>query len=85
MKLSTKFNANDSVWFFDSANVKFLQGTIVDAQSWDKWAGFRYEISHVQQNGNTMTYNVEESKIYATKEEILAGLFEENGTPVQTA
>ena len=80
MKITSKFNAGDTVWFFEQGQVKFFEGTINDVQSWDKWSGFRYEIQHINQEGSPMTYNIQEDKIYTSKNEILNGLFEENGT-----
>lgn len=80
MKLTSKFNAGDSVWFFEHGQVKFFEGIINDVQSWDKWSGFRYDIKHINQDGVSMNYNVEESKLYTSKNEILTNLFEENGT-----
>jgi len=79
MKLTSKFNAGDTVWFFEQGQVKFFEGTINDVQSWDKWSGFRYDITHIGQDGNSMNYNVEENKLYTSKNEILTTLFEENG------
>ena len=81
MKITSKFNANDTVWFFEAGQVKFFEGLITDIQSWDKWGGFHYDIVHTDANGNTMNYNVEESRLYASKNEIITTLFEENGTP----
>jgi len=80
MKLTSKFNANDSVWFFDHGQTKFFEGTINDVQYWDKWNGFRYDISHINPEGVQSNYNVEEDKIYASKNEIINTAFEENGT-----
>ena len=83
MKITSKFNEGDVVWFFESMNVKFMEGTIDSINSWDKWAGFRYEIQHINPEGNQMTYNVEEKHIFTSKNEVLDGLFEENGTIVK--
>ena len=83
MKLESKFNENDAVWFFEPGSVKFMQGTIMSIQSWDKWMSFRYEIKHYNQEGQQMMYNIEEKNIFLTKEEILDGLFIEDGTPVE--
>jgi len=84
MKITSKFNAGDSVWFFESGQIKFYEGTINEVQSWDKWSGFRYDVQHVNQEGVSTNYNVEENKLFASKNEILANLFEENGTPAPT-
>ena len=82
MKITSKFNEGDTVWFFEQGQVKFMEGTISSINSWDKWSGFRYEIQHVSPNGDQMMYNPEEKNIFASKNEILSNLFEENGTPV---
>lgn len=79
MKIQSKYNGGELVWFFEQGQVKFFEGTISEVQSWDKWTGFRYEVKHVNKDGQEMTYNVEESKLYTSKEEILETLFEANG------
>ena len=80
MKLTVKFNVGDNVWFFEQNQVKFFEGTINDVQSWDKWSGFRYDVQHISPNGEQMSFNIEEKNLYASKNEILTNLFEENGT-----
>lgn len=80
MKITSKFNEGDTIWFFEQGQVKFMEGVISSVNSWDKWAGFRYEIQHVAPSGNQMTYSAEEKNMFASKNEILANLFEENGT-----
>ena len=84
MKITSKYNVGDTVWFFESAQVKFFEGIISEVQSWDKWSGFRYNVKHVGQDGNEMDYNAEENKIFSSKNEILSNLFEENGTLTPT-
>ena len=81
MTLESKFSENDVVWFFEPNSVKFMEGTVTSVHSWDKWMSFRYEIRHYNQEGVPMTYNIEEKNIFLTKEEVLNGLFEEDGTP----
>ena len=86
MKLTSKFDKGQTVWFFNNMGgntegAKFLEGTISEVQSWDQWGGFRYNVSHTDANGSTMNYNAEERNMYKTKDEVLANLFEENGTP----
>lgn len=83
MKLESKFNENDVVWFFEPNGVKFMAGTITSINSWDKWMSFHYEIKHYNDEGIPMMYNIEEKNIFLTKEEILDGLFVEDGTPVE--
>lgn len=83
MTLESKFNEGNVVWFFEPSSVKFMQGTIMSLQSWDKWMSFRYEIKHFNDEGVPMMYNIEERNIFLTKEEILDGLFIEDGTPVE--
>jgi len=83
MKITSKFNEGDTVWFFESGQVKFMEGVISSVNSWDKWSGFRYEIQHVNPDGNQMMYSAEEKNMFASKNEILANIFEENGTPSQ--
>lgn len=85
MKITSKFNEGDTIWFFESGQVKFMEGVISSVNSWDKWSGFRYEIQHVNAEGNEMMYNAEEKYIFTSKNEILANLFEENGTVNQPA
>ena len=83
MKLESKFSENDVVWFFEPNSVKFMEGTITSVNSWDKWMSFRYEIKHFNDEGVPMMYNIEEKNIFLTKEEILNGLFLEDGTPAE--
>ena len=80
MKLTSKFNAGDKVWFFESGQIKFFEGTIKEVQSWDKWSGFRYELNHINSNGETMNFNIEEKNLYASKNDVMTKFFEENGT-----
>jgi len=86
MKLTSKFDKGQTVWFFNNVGgdtpVKFFEGTITEVQSWDNWSGFRYNVDHVDANGVTMNYNVEEKFMYKTKDEVLSSIFEANGTPV---
>lgn len=79
MKITSKFNAGDNVWFFEQGLFKFFEGTVLEVQSWDKWNGFRYDVKHVNTEGVAQNYNVEENKLYTSKEEILTNLFEDNG------
>lgn len=81
MKLTTKFNTGDNVWFFEQGKFKFFEGTITDIQSWDKWGGFRYELTHINSEGVEEKYYAEEKRLYVSQEEILTTLFEANGTP----
>lgn len=84
MKLTSKFDEGAVVWFLNNMGgdqaAKFLEGTINSVQNWDKWSGFRYDISHVNPEGVEMSYNVEERNIYKTKNDVLTNAFEENGT-----
>ena len=87
MKLTSKFDKGQNVWFFNNMGgdngVKFLEGTIAEVQSWDQWSGFRYNVTHIDANGASMNYNAEEKNMYKTKDEVLASIFEENGTVVE--
>ena len=83
MKITSKFNEGDTIWFFEQGQVKFMEGVISSVNSWDKWSGFRYEIQHINPEGNQMMYSCEERYIFTSKNEILADLFEENGTAAQ--
>ena len=85
MKITSKYNGGENVWFFEQGQVKFFEGTINEVQSWDKWSGFRYDVKHVNAEGQAMNYNVEESKLYASKDEILDTLFEANGVEATPA
>jgi hypothetical protein len=85
MKITSKYNEGENVWFFEQGQVKFFEGTINEIQSWDKWSGFRYDVKHVNAEGQPMNYNVEESKLYTSKDEILANLFEANGVEAAPA
>jgi len=80
MKITSKFNEGDTVWFFDQGQVKFMEGVINAINHWDKWSGFHYEIQHVNPNGNQQMYNAEEKNMFTSKNEVLENLFEENGT-----
>ena len=74
MKLQTKFNEGDKVWYFNSMRNKFYEGTIKSVNNWDKWAGFRYEIEHISMMGK-FTDTIEEGKIFVSKQEILNTCF----------
>ena len=68
MTIQSKYEINDKVWAFESGSGKYYKGTVTDITSWDKWAGFRYEINH---NGiEPRTINCEENFIYVSKNEI---------------
>ena len=79
MKIQSKYNGGEKIWFFEPGQVKFFEGTITDVQSWDKWGGFHYEIKHLDAEGQEMLYNVEENKLYDSKEQILDTLFVADG------
>ena len=83
MKITSKFNEGDTVWFFESGQVKFMEGVVRSINSWDKWSAFHYEIEHIDQSGNSMMYGSEEKNLFASKNEVLTNIFEENGTPSQ--
>lgn len=82
MKLETKFNENDVVWFLhnDNNKVKFYEGKVLSINNWDKWMGFRYQIQHIDENGTAMMYDCDENNMYKTKSEITNSLFVANGT-----
>ena len=82
MKLTSKFNAGDNIWFFESGRIKFFEGTIKEVQSWDKWSGFRYEITHITPEGESINFNIEEKNLYSSKNDVITTFFEENGTIV---
>ena len=79
MKIQSKYNGGEKIWFFEPGQVKFFEGTITDVQSWDKWGGFRYEIKHVYADGHEMLHNIEEKNLYDSKEQILETLFVADG------
>lgn len=82
MKLETKANANDTVWFFllTEDKVKFYEGTVQRILSWDDSLGFRYLIDHINPNGELRTYDVQEKDVYKSKSEVTNNAFEVNGT-----
>ena len=85
MKITSKFDEGVSVWFLNHMGAadqacKFFEGTVTAVQSWDKWSGFRYDVSHISPDGKQMSYNVMEKDMYKTKNDVLANAFEENGT-----
>lgn len=83
MKLSTKFNENDSVWFLHHGEYeRFMEGTIKSLKSWNKWVGFTYEVLHVTPEGDERLYDADEINMYASKEEMLEKIIEPNGTVV---
>ena len=89
MKITSKFDEGASVWFLNHMGAadeacKFFEGTVTAVQSWDKWSGFRYDVSHISPEGNQMSYNVMEKDMYKTKNDVLANAFEENGTLPET-
>ncbi len=92
MKLETKVNVNDTVWFFllTEDKVKFYEGTVQRILSWDNLSGFRYLIDHINPNGELRTYDIQEKDIYKSKTEITSNAFETNGilkeqpTPITT-
>ncbi len=73
MSIQTKFNESDAVWVYNSEDGKFYEGKIKEIQSWDKWNGFRYVISH--RGAEEKEINAEEKFIYNTKNEILNDCF----------
>jgi hypothetical protein len=81
IKINFKFGVGDVVWFYEYETGKYLEGTITEAISWNKWDGWRIEVEHYNEKGEQVMYNVEESKLFLNKEEILMNLFQENGTP----
>lgn len=73
MKIESKFDVNDKVWFFNDADSKFYEGTITDVSNWDKWSGFRYEVKH--EGVNPINNSVAENRLYASKQEIMDNAF----------
>jgi len=80
MKITSKFNEGDTIWFFEPGQVKFMEGVISSVNSWDKWGGFHYEIQHIDTTGVQMVYTSDEKNMFSSKNEIIANVFEENGT-----
>lgn len=82
MRLDSKVNANDNVWFFvlNDDKTKFFEGTVQKVMSWDDTFGFRYLIDHINPNGELKTYEVQEKNVYKSKSEITNSVFEPNGT-----
>lgn len=83
MKLTSKYDEGKVVWFLHNVGgdqpTKFYEGTVTSVQSWDKWSGFRYDITHIGPDGIAQSFNVEERNVYASKNEVLSTAFEENG------
>ena len=75
------YNIGDNVWFYDYQTIKYLEGTITEPISWNKWDGWNIEVEHYNEKGEQVMYNVEEKNIFHNKEDILIDLFQENGTP----
>ena len=79
MTITTKFNVEDKVWFYAPEHGKFVEGTITDIQSWDKWNDFRYVIDHELADESKIAFTIDEKNIYSTKNEILSTAFVEDG------
>lgn len=75
MKLESKFDVNDKVWFYNDSDSKFYEGTVTAVNNWDSWSGFRYEVKH--EGSQTVNNSVQENKLFASKNEILENCFVE--------
>lgn len=73
MSIQSKFNEGDSVWAFSAEEGKFYEGIVKEVQSWDKWNGFRYAISH--RGEEIKEINSEERYLYSSKQEIIDNCF----------
>ena len=73
MNIQSTHDVGEKVWVYRNEDHKFYEGTIAEVQSWDKWNGFRYEITHHGENEIRM--NVEEKLIYNSREEIINNCF----------
>lgn len=73
MKIESMYDVNDKIWFFNDADSKFYEGTITEINNWDKWSGFRYEVQH--SGNNPINISVQESKLFASKQEIIENCF----------
>lgn len=85
MKLTSKYDEGATVWFLNNMGgmdtpAKFLEGEVTAVQGWDKWSGFRYDVTHINLQGAQMSYNVQEKDMYKSKNDVIANAFEENGT-----
>lgn len=83
MKIQSKFNENDKVWFYYYSENKFYEGTVKAVSSWDRYSGFRYDVEH---NGDLrqFTESIEEKNLYASKQEIIDTAFvSESAVPQQ--
>jgi len=69
MNIQSTYDVDDKVWVFRNEDNKFYEGTIKEVQSWDKWNGFRYEVIH--HSNPEIMINVEEAKIFNSREEII--------------
>lgn len=68
MSIQSKFEVGDKVWALDEFGT-YYESTITEIISWDKWAGFRYEVRH---NGvETKYFNVIETAILLSRQDII--------------
>ena len=75
MRIESKYDVNDKVWFFNDSDSKFYEGTVMEINTWDQWSGFRYEIKHV--GTQEINISAQENRIFASKQEILENCFVE--------
>jgi len=68
MTITSTYSIGDKVWALGEFGT-YYEGTITEIPSWDKWAGFRYEIQH---NGvEPKHFNVEEKSILSSRQDII--------------
>ena len=75
MKITSKFDEGVSVWFLNHMSAadqacKFFEGTVTAVQSWDKWSGFRYDVSHISPDGKQMSYNYIRTQFHPMKDNL---------------
>ena len=75
MKIESMYDVNDKIWFYHDMDSKFYEGTITEIGNWDKWSGFRYDVKH--EGATPITASVQESKLFASKQEIIENCFVE--------
>ena len=75
MKIESKYDVNDKIWFFNDSDSKFYEGTVTSISNWDQWSGFRYEVKHIGQQ--EINNSIQENRIFASKQEILENCFVE--------
>ena len=67
MQITSKYNKNDKVWFYNDH--KYYEGIVLGINSWNEYDFFVYKIQHDSANESFVLY-VNEHDIYASESDI---------------